>query len=703
MSIRQIHVLMVGDRLEQRGGIATLQRLHLASAPARVRTTHVGTHDEGSYLFRTSLFVWALGRILKQLRAGDVDVVHVHQSGGGSLVRKALVVRLARRHDVPVVLHGHAGRSDSTLEGMPKALASFVTRSFLTVDAAIALSESWATWYRERLGIPVDKVFVVHNPAPPRLDGKPTDPSSSAMRIVSVSRLRPEKGTFDLLNAFSALPSGLRERCELVLAGDGDLTGTRAYAERLGISDQLVLPGWLEGDELHALLTSAGIFVSASHHEGIPLSLLEAMSCGVATVSTSVGGVPEVVTDGHDGLLVEPRRPLALTRVLARLIADDDLRLSLGRRALESCAANSVDHYWAKVAQVYSAALGSERSPATPTLRPPRGVSVIVPSFNRAAWLGEALDSLVTQSVRERLDLEVIVVDNASTDDTAAVVGKIAGATMPVRVRYEYESTPGDGAARNRGLAAASHDLLAFFDDDQIASPSWLDELLDVAQRSGAALVGGSVGLLLDEPERFGPVTRRDMLREAFPYERMQPYRQDLLPGTCNLLVHRSVFDDVGLFDESLNGGSDFDFLRRARDRGYEPWYAPDALVNHRVGQYRRTSEYFRRESRRNGWGLAETTRVDEGTTRMVVECVARIGQAALVNAPMLVLARARRHHADATDREVLLWRAEGFVRRTMAGVLPRVWPQDDFLDAHQFAGHESQQIEREGAGRKAS
>ena len=89
---KHLRVLMVGDRLSQRGGIATLQRMQLRHAPAYIHTTQLATHDEGSSIFRVAFFLRAWLRANRLVRRELFDVVHIHQSGGGSLVRKALIV-----------------------------------------------------------------------------------------------------------------------------------------------------------------------------------------------------------------------------------------------------------------------------------------------------------------------------------------------------------------------------------------------------------------------------------------------------------------------------------------------------------------------------------------------------------------------------------------------------------------------------------
>ena len=103
-------------------------------------------------------------------------------------------------------------------------------------------------------------------------------------------------------------------------------------------------------------------------------------------------------------------------------------------------------------------------------------ISVIIPTYNRCEMLRGALESLLHEETGGEFAYEIIVVDNASTAATKAVVEQVA-ADAPVPVRYFYQEIPGPAPARNCGVAEAQGDWLAFFDDDELATPDWLLQL----------------------------------------------------------------------------------------------------------------------------------------------------------------------------------------------------------------------------------
>ena len=148
---------------------------------------------------------------------------------------------------------------------------------------------------------------------------------------------------------------------------------------------------------------------------------------------------------------------------------------------------------------------------------------------------------------------------------------------------------------------------IAFFDDDQIAEPDWLLELMAAAQRTRARLIGGAVQLLLSENEiRQLPFVCRRLLGESTLEGGPRRFGRKLYAGTGNLLVYRTVFDEIGLFDETLSeAGEDTDLNRRIRAAGIEGWFVPSAVVRHVVPGYRLGEDYFRWSSLRNGMHLA--------------------------------------------------------------------------------------------------
>lgn len=117
----------------------------------------------------------------------------------------------------------------------------------------------------------------------------------------------------------------------LLIGGNGEVEEARVRATELGLLDSVEFLGWIDGERKSRLLSVADIFVLPSYYEGLPISLLEAMSWGIPIISTTVGGIPELVRDGTSGILIEPGDVHALAHALSTLAADGALRDRMGR------------------------------------------------------------------------------------------------------------------------------------------------------------------------------------------------------------------------------------------------------------------------------------------------------------------------------------------------------------------------------------
>ncbi len=312
--------------------------------------------------------------------------------------------------------------------------------------------------------------------------------------------------------------------------------------------------------------------------------------------------------------------------------------------------------------------------------------TVVVCTYNRAALLRDALASLASIETGGRFQYEVLVVDNGSTDDTNRVIEEMAcRATVPIRT--VRETRKGVASARNRGINDARGRWIAFFDDDQVAEPSWLAALMSTARQTGARVVGGAVELRLTEQERLAlPPVCRNLLGEFLPSESPCPYSRHVAAGTGNVLIARDVFDQIGCFDESLReAGEDTDLNRRIRQANIKAWYTPRAIVHHVVPPHRLEEEYFRWSSLRNAGHIARRERGQLGSWLFPLMLIARIGQGALVFAPRLAWARLWRDGQAALGARCLLWRIEGYTRWSLRLMAPRLFTQREFISRLDF------------------
>jgi glycosyltransferase involved in cell wall biosynthesis len=154
----------------------------------------------------------------------------------------------------------------------------------------------------------------------------------SSNTILFLGRLEREKGIFELVDSVAKIRAEF-PNTKLQFAGCGDVDGIRDRAKQLGIGENVEFLGWVSGTAKTSALAEAAIFVLPSYSEGLPIGLLEAMAASLPIVATAVGGIPDLVTDGTSGLLVQPKDPDALAGALLNLLRDPSLRARLGNEA----------------------------------------------------------------------------------------------------------------------------------------------------------------------------------------------------------------------------------------------------------------------------------------------------------------------------------------------------------------------------------
>lgn len=185
-------------------------------------------------------------------------------------------------------------------------------------------------------------------------------------------------------------------------------------------------------------------------------------------------------------------------------------------------------------------------------------VSVIIPTFNRALFLPQAIDSVIAQTVG---DLEIIIVDDASTDDTVAVVARYAG---DPRVGYlRNERNAGIARSRNRGIEATSAPFIAMLDSDDV----WLDrdklamQIAAMSRMANCALLGTDATVIDANGNAVGAI--RNLASDRWIRATLFVKNQFV---NSSVLIRRSALDDVGMFDEDIPLIEDYElWLRIAR------------------------------------------------------------------------------------------------------------------------------------------
>jgi glycosyltransferase involved in cell wall biosynthesis len=241
-------------------------------------------------------------------------------------------------------------------------------------------------------------------------------------------------------------------------------------------------------------------------------------------------------------------------------------------------------------------------------------ISAIICTHNRDTYLGAAIDSLLAQDFTA--NFEVVVVDNGSTDSTRAVVEQRAADS---RLKYIFEPKIGLSIARNTGAEAAQADILAYLDDDAVASPGWLQVLYTTYQSNPQlAIAGGKVTLLwpanTQPPNWLSAGLASNLGAYDLGDDIVLIKQPGLTPRGLNYSIRRSFLAEIGGFDPQLGrvgknllSNEELQMTEFAIQRGWQVAYLPTALVAHNVAPERLKPSWFLNR----GWwqGISECYR----------------------------------------------------------------------------------------------
>lgn len=322
-----------------------------------------GTRKLGGYLYLLTLW-WHLWR-----RRDTYDVIHVH---GLSYHTFAAAVAGGRLGKPTVTKLANSGRASDILKmrsDQHLALSRWMLPAALRCDRFVALTET-VQRELEEAGVSAARITRIPNGIEPgpAIERPITDLPRSG-RIVFVGRLHPQKGVDSLLRATALLRArrpGSDVRLDVV--GDGPLRDELTVLSReLGIAEVVRFLG--DRDDVSAILDRADVFALPSRAEGISNALLEAMAAGMPVVATAIPGNTDVVTNGHDGLLVAVDDPPSIAAAIERLMDDRELRARLGRAARRTIGSRFAidmvaDRYLALYRELLSDGAGASDGPA---------------------------------------------------------------------------------------------------------------------------------------------------------------------------------------------------------------------------------------------------------------------------------------------------------------------------------------------------
>ncbi|MDZ7369722.1 MAG: glycosyltransferase family 4 protein [candidate division KSB1 bacterium] len=269
----------------------------------------------------------AFKKFLLLLRYRKIDLIHLHTASYTSFWEKCLYIIAARLAGKPVVLHVHGALFDQFYDSSPRIVRLMINLFLAQCWSIIVLGEKWRRFFQKIVS--AQKLTVIENgialPAAPK-----RTPHADPLVFLHLGEISERKGISDLLRAFS-LVKEQRSDFILRLVGGGQLENAAQLVETLGLGENVEIHGPKVGEEKWKMLFDSDVFVLASHAEGMPIALIEALAAGMPVIAAKAGSVPEMIHDGRNGFLIEPGDFHGLAAAALTLLSQPHLCELIGR------------------------------------------------------------------------------------------------------------------------------------------------------------------------------------------------------------------------------------------------------------------------------------------------------------------------------------------------------------------------------------
>ncbi|MBY6186816.1 glycosyltransferase family 4 protein [Marinobacter hydrocarbonoclasticus] len=275
---------------------------------------YISSHDNGSRSANAIRFIGFIIEYAYKL-ARYRPIVHAHASMRGSFFRKSICFWIAKLVGAKFVYHLHGSEFKVFYNSLNPLLQKYVKATFNRCDRFIVLSDSWKEYIESicHANVEVVENYVDDKKVVPK--SIEVDSEDRPINLLFLGNIGDRKGIFDLIDSLHKFKS-VGGRFLLNVGGDGNIEKLKSVIEKRGLEDDVKYLGWINSDDKYRLLSNSDALILPSYNEGLPMVILEAMSAQTLVISCPVGGIPDAITSGFNGILVKPGDIEALTDAL---------------------------------------------------------------------------------------------------------------------------------------------------------------------------------------------------------------------------------------------------------------------------------------------------------------------------------------------------------------------------------------------------
>lgn len=293
-----------------------------------------------SYVF----FIWYM------LFVRSVKIVHIQGAAFASFERNVFFVKVGKLFGKKVVMHMHCADFESYYN--PSKHKQRIVDTINACDLYLVLSDSWKQYF-ESIGVKSNIIKVLNNTITPPVT-KRVKRSTDILNLLYLGVIGQRKGIYDILNALKDNKEMFEGKVVLRIGGNQEEEKLQACINEYGLQGMVKFEGFVSGEKKIECLNWADVYILPSFNEGLPIGILEAMSYRHPIISTPVGGIPEVVKDGVNGIMVKPGNVQEIAKAISAFVRDKKLVEEYGMHSIELVKPYLPETVFATLSEMYS-------------------------------------------------------------------------------------------------------------------------------------------------------------------------------------------------------------------------------------------------------------------------------------------------------------------------------------------------------------
>lgn len=345
------HLLFIGPYSKKpMGGVAYVLNEYEKIFPNAYFITSTVT---GNKIDKILAFVRGISRmiILCSLKS-QISIIHIHGASFRSFNRKFFFFKIAKFYNKKVIYHIHGGAFHEFYNKASQIKKIQIKNMINNADHIICLSKNWEVFFRTNFTNP--NISVIPNIISRPNNSITIKANSHITKFLFLGLIDYNKGVWFLLETLSEHINEISNKAVFYIGGNGQTDELEKKINEFGLNHVVKYLGWVSGEEKNMHLTQADVYVLPSYHEGLPISILEAMSYSLPVLSTAVGGIPEIVSE-ENGRLIKPGCKKQLWAAIEFFInIDTDLIKEMGSKSIEKVQFHMPEYVREKLLLLYN-------------------------------------------------------------------------------------------------------------------------------------------------------------------------------------------------------------------------------------------------------------------------------------------------------------------------------------------------------------